>query len=354
MAGFQGNYIGSPGSVGGTGSSVQSITSSDSSLTVTGTTSPNIVINLANSNAWTAAQSITISDGGTTTAPTCITFGHETSGTSGVGFGSSISFVAETTTTSAQSQSLISSVWLVATHASRSSQIQFQTVSNAGALSTGLTVGSGISGATAGLIIGGFNATIGGIWGSGVAPSSTNYGLIIDPASNTQLNGATNVYLKIASVSVMQINSTGIISYRNISTAGLGVPSIYGSANITAQSSNATICTYTNAATDGDFEVSAAMNVTAATGISTSLSVTYTDVNNAAQTLILPVQLAGGTGGTYLASGLVIATGDYSTPVQHIRVKASTVITVKTAAGTFTGVTYSASGKIKQTNSGNT
>lgn len=146
----------------------------------------------------------------------------------------------------------------------------------------------------------------------------------------------------------MELSSGKIAKYLNVTTAGHGVAPIRASATIAAQSSNATITSYANVAADGVFEVSASMNVTAATSISTSINVTYTDVSNAAQTLVLPLQKAGGTGGTYLTTGLAITTGDFVTPRVHIRVKASTTITILTAVGTFTGVTYSAAGQISR------
>lgn len=347
--------------VSGTNTGNQTTSNSDSTITVaTGTTNPVISLNLANPNTWTAAQTVKITDAATATVTNCIIVSHASSGTAAASFGTGIKFQGQSSTTADQDMALIASVWTTATHASRSSQIQFQTVSNAGALSTGLVVGSGISGGSAGLIAGGVNSTLSAIWSNLVTPATNNYAFACN-STQSFLNAPSggSAFIAVSGSAVVTVTaSTYIIpkvtTYAAVATAGLGLPAIYGSANITAQSSNATICSYTNAATDGDFEVSAAMNVTAATGISTSLVVTYTDVANNAQTLILPVQASGGTGGTYLASGLVIATGDYSTPVHHIRVKASTVITVKTAAGTFTGVTYSASGKIKQTNSGNT
>lgn len=137
-----------------------------------------------------------------------------------------------------------------------------------------------------------------------------------------------------------------ITTYNNVATAGWGVAAIQASTNITAQTSNATITSYANPAADGDYEVSAQINVTAATVISTSINVTYTDANNNAQTMIMPLVAQAGS---FISGGLVIATGTYESPVIHIRVKASTTITILTAAGTFTSVTYSASGKIQQT-----
>jgi len=137
-----------------------------------------------------------------------------------------------------------------------------------------------------------------------------------------------------------------IAGYNGVSTAGWGVPAIQAAARVTAQSAaNSSIATYTVGAADGSFEVSANMNVTAVTVLSTTLTCTYTDESNTARTMILPVQQLTGS---FIAGGLITATGAWETPTMHIRCKASTVITIKTAAGTFTGVTYTAEGVIRQ------
>lgn len=157
----------------------------------------------------------------------------------------------------------------------------------------------------------------------------------------------SNSKITVTTLSLLGTN-TSIDRFHNVVTTGWQLPGIYGSGEITGQTTNANIATYTAGAADGDFEVSATVNITAATSVSTAIQVTYTDKANNARTTTLPVQLSGGTGGTYLANGLLTATGDYSTPTTMIRVKASTAITLRTASGTFTGVTYSASGCIKQ------
>lgn len=169
-------------------------------------------------------------------------------------------------------------------------------------------------------------------------------------SSNPPLNLGTGT-LTAGTSNLGAVAQTGMTTtYNNIVTAGWGVPAIMAQANATAQSAaNSSVATYTNTAADGNYEVCMTCNVTAATSISAPLQVSYTDVNNTAQTMTLPVQKATGTGGTYLASGLIIAIGDYSTPVTSIRVKASTSITLKTGSGTYTGVTYSVSGVIKRT-----
>jgi len=139
-----------------------------------------------------------------------------------------------------------------------------------------------------------------------------------------------------------------ITTYNAVASAGEGVAPIRGAANITAQTTNATITSYANPAADADYEVSAQMSVTASTTLTTTLTVTYTDVANVSRTMILPVA---GVSGTYVAAGAITGAGAtiWHTPVTHIRAKASTTITILTSAGTFTGVTYSASGVIKKT-----
>lgn len=123
-------------------------------------------------------------------------------------------------------------------------------------------------------------------------------------------------------------------------------PTIHASANISAQTTNATITSYATPASDADFEISGQINVTAATAISTSLTCTYTDVSNTSRTMIIPIS---GLAGSFLAGGLATGTGSFESAVMHIRAKASTTITILTAAGTFSSVTYSASAVIKRT-----
>lgn len=136
-----------------------------------------------------------------------------------------------------------------------------------------------------------------------------------------------------------------ISSYNGITTAGLGVGVPVAAANITAQSSNATITSYANPATDADFYVSGQLSVTASTTLVTTITCTYTDVSNVARTMVMPSQPLSGT---FTAAGAITGAGAsiWETPVMHIRAKASTTITLLTSAGTFTGVTYSASGVI--------
>lgn len=136
--------------------------------------------------------------------------------------------------------------------------------------------------------------------------------------------------------------------YSGVATTGWGSPAIYSSGRVTAQAAaNASIATYTVGAADGSFRVSANMNVTASTAITTTLTCNYTDESNAARSMILPVT---SLAGTFITAGAITGAGAsvWETSVMHIRCKASTAITILTSAGTFTGVTYTAEGCIEQ------
>lgn len=192
------------------------------------------------------------------------------------------------------------------------------------------------------LILGSNDATT-----NGVSLKLSGGNLLIrkgDDSSDSPFNAATIT----ASGNISLVGGASKINtYNGIATAGFGVPAIYGALNITAQTSNATIASYANGAADGDFEVSGQMNVTASTTLATTITCTYTDVTSSARTMVLPVTAENGT---MVAAGAISGAGAtrWSTTVQHIRAKASTTISIITSAGTFTGVTYSASGAIRQ------
>lgn len=135
-----------------------------------------------------------------------------------------------------------------------------------------------------------------------------------------------------------------------ITTVGVvGCPAIVATGRVTAQSAaNASISTFTVGAADASFEVSGNMNVTVSTTLATTLTCTYTDESNTARSMILPIAPLSGT---FTAAGAISGAGAsvWHTSVMHIRCKAATVITILTSAGTFTGVTYTAEGIIKQT-----
>lgn len=114
-------------------------------------------------------------------------------------------------------------------------------------------------------------------------------------------------------------------------------------AGLTAAS---TLTSFTSSVFDSDYLVSGQVNVTAATAVSTSISITYTDVGSTSRTMILP--LTGSLGGGFVSSGLVVSTGAFSSPRVNIRVKGGSTISAQTSSGTFTGVTYSASALVEK------
>lgn len=153
-----------------------------------------------------------------------------------------------------------------------------------------------------------------------------------------------------AAVATTGAFSGALTSVGGITSAGLtGVPVVVAVGRVTAQAAaNASISTFTVGAADASFEVSANMNVTVSTTLTTTLTCTYTDESNTARSMILPVA---SLAGSFIAAGAITGAGAtvWHTPVMHIRCKAATVITILTSAGTFTGVTYTAEGVIKQT-----
>ncbi len=172
-------------------------------------------------------------------------------------------------------------------------------------------------------------------------------GVIIAPTGNLSFQSNSAVAITLDNAQGIT-TAKKIVSYNGVTTAGWGVPAVQASANVTAQSAaNSSIATCTVGAADGDFRVSAQMSVTASTTLVTTLTCTYTDVANVARTMIFPVVAVSGT---FVAAGAITGAGAsiWETPTMNIRCKASTAITILTSTGTFTGVTYSASGTITQ------
>lgn len=112
---------------------------------------------LATANAFTAAQSITVSDAATTTTTTIATLGHNSSGTPAASFGARLLFRLKDSTTNDQDAAAVDAIWTTATHASQNSALLFLTanaggspveamrLTNTGALWVGLTSG-GVTG----------------------------------------------------------------------------------------------------------------------------------------------------------------------------------------------------------------
>lgn len=178
-------------------------------------------------------------------------------------------------------------------------------------------------------------------------------------ADITLTGSGTNVYTFPASTSTLASlalsesftnKSLGdkLVKYNNITVAGWGVPAIYGSGRATAQTAaNASVATYTCGASDGSFIVSANVLVTTSSAESFTVTVSYTDEGNTARVLTLNFAIVAGT----ISPNIAFANGavPYEGFPMHIRCKASTAITVKTAAGgTYTGATYNVEGFICQ------
>jgi len=93
-----------------------------------GTTNPSVKFHVAKDDAVTN----TVTD--------VAQLNHSSSGTPAAGFGTGLLFTAESSTTDAQQMARIQATWSTATHASRASTLDFQTVTGAGALTTQLSI----------------------------------------------------------------------------------------------------------------------------------------------------------------------------------------------------------------------
>ncbi len=208
--------------------------------------------------------------------------------------------------------------------------------------------GSLYFGGISGTVIAGSTTTTGITGGAGNMTITAGTGASRTLTLQTTTSGSAATTFLSGDASQNTTISKKISSYNGVTTAGFGSVIVVAAGRVTAQSAaNASISTYTLPATDGSFEVSANMNVTAATALATTLTCTYTDESNTARTLIFPVtQLSG----SFIALGAITGTGAWETPVLHIRCKASSTITILTSTGTFNTVTYTAEGIIKQTN----
>lgn len=159
-------------------------------------------------------------------------------------------------------------------------------------------------------------------------------------------NGAQTLQLQINGDGTILLTAK-ITKYNNIATVGSGVPAIYGSGRSTAQTAAvASVAAYTNGAADGSFLVSANVNITTSTTFNFTVTVTYTDETNTSRTLTLSFfALSGGAPISSITN--VTGAGPYEGCPVHLRVKASTAITIATT-GTFTSVTYNVEGYITQ------
>lgn len=159
-------------------------------------------------------------------------------------------------------------------------------------------------------------------------------------------SGTKNFTDLTASKLVLTDGSSNLVSSTTALLIAAGVPVIVKTGRATAQTAaNTSVATYTTPASDGSYEISANVLVTTSTVHSFTVTVDYTDEGNTARTVTLNFQNVDGTILTAIANagGAV----PYDGVPLHIRTKASTAITFKTA-GTFTTVTYNVEGIIKQ------
>lgn len=160
--------------------------------------------------------------------------------------------------------------------------------------------------------------------------------------------GASTAIISVGGVDVTLTATTiampqKISSYNGASTAGWGVPAIYGHGRHTGQTAAvASVATYTVGAADGSFVVSANVLVTASSSHDFGVTVSYTDESNTPRAFSVLFSVVGGSTATSVNS----ATAYNGFPL-HIRAKAGTAITIFTA-GTFTSVTYNVEGSITQ------
>jgi hypothetical protein len=187
-------------------------------------------------------------------------------------------------------------------------------------------------------------------WSTTSAADATIGAQIRNPAQQVLAiqNGFNEQHLRVMDVNqgYTELSGLGVTRYRDVATAGLGVPAIYASGRSTAQTAAvASVATFTPAA-DGSFEVSANVLVTTATTHAFTVTCAYTDEGNTARTATLSFT---NVAGTAIVTSIANATGavPYQGLTIRIRAKASTAITVATT-GTFTTVTYNVEATIKQ------
>jgi len=168
----------------------------------------------------------------------------------------------------------------------------------------------------------------------------------IASSGNAVLVGGATAISSTLDVSGAVTLTAKVTKYNNVTTAGWGVPAIYGSGRSTAQTAAvASVAAYTVPAADGSFRIDANVLVTTSTTHNFTVAVDYTDEGNTARTLTLTFSSLAGALLTAITN--VTGAGPYEGLELRIRCKASTAITVKTV-GTFTTVTYNVEATIEQ------
>lgn len=202
-----------------------------------------------------------------------------------------------------------------------------------------------------------------GTWFSGGSATTTTPALMVVATAGTNwstsgtgigANAASGftgnlIDLQTNNTRAFAVDSTGLMTaYKSVATVGWGSPAIYGTGRATGQTAaNASVATYTCGAADGTFMVSANVLVTTSSAEAFTVTVDYTDEGNTARTETLSFTVLAGTATPNIAfaNGAV----PYSGLSVRLRCKASTALTVKTAAGgTYTGCTYNVEADITQ------
>lgn len=137
-----------------------------------------------------------------------------------------------------------------------------------------------------------------------------------------------------------------VTTYNNIATTGNGIPSIYGTGRtVGATAAVASVATYTVGAADASFWISANVLITTATTHAFTVTVAYTSEDNTSRVLTLQFSNLAGTFVTSIANAAGAV--PYEGVPLHIRCKASTAITIASAAGgVYTSVVYNIEGNI--------
>lgn len=187
-----------------------------------------------------------------------------------------------------------------------------------------------------------------GIAGIGVtSPTATLHLRAGTATTNTApLKFNTGTLLTAAEAGAMEFLTDGLFFTRTTGAIRENIPLVQTGRFTAETAANASIVTYTPTV-DSSYWISGNVNVTTSSAEAFNLQVAYTDETNTARTLNIPLAVLGGT--TVSAVNFSNGAVPYSGMPVHIRVKASTAITVKTA-GTFTGATFNVEGSITKIN----
>lgn len=118
---------------GGTGGTTQATARSGLGLGTaatqnTGTSGANVPL-MSTANTWSSAQTVMVTDSGTTSVLDVLTVNHESSGTPAANFGVGIKAQMRSSTTTSQDAGRVVWSWNTATHASRASRLTFSVYS---------------------------------------------------------------------------------------------------------------------------------------------------------------------------------------------------------------------------------